>query len=170
MADKKVWLSVALIVLVLAGALAGAVVLSQQPKKTRGPISPVPASISHAVNFKVYYPDQSKLPVGYIFDKNSFANPVKNGISYSVNYGNGSKIVFSLQTKPSDNELQTFNGNFIPLRIDIQTPLGQAESGVYREKTLASLPITNGPWVVVTAPKDINQQQLKQILSSLKAD
>lgn len=168
MADKKIWLSIALIVVVLGGALAGAAVLSKQPKKAAIRPSPVPVNISRAVNFKIYYPDQSKLPAGYVLDKNSFALPVKNGVAYSVSYDKGKKIVFSVQTKPVDSELQSFNANYIPLRVDVQTPLGQAEIGAYKGQTLASLPILNGPWIVITAPSDINQQQLKQVINSIK--
>lgn len=129
--------------------------------------SPVPKEVAQAVNFPVYYPDPKKLPAGYSLNTGSFSSPVKNGVSYSVSYGSGQKIVFSVQTKPSDNELQSFNGNYIPLRIDYQTPIGQAEIGAYHSQTLASLPVINGPWIVITAPSDINQDQLKQILNAI---
>jgi len=130
--------------------------------------SPVPDSVSRSVNFPVYYPDQKKLPADYRLNSGSFTAPVKNGVNYSVSYGNGKKIVFSVQTKPADSELQTFNSSYIPLRVDYQTPVGQAEIGAYHNQTLASLPVVNGPWIVITAPPDINQNQLKQVLSSLK--
>jgi hypothetical protein len=130
--------------------------------------SPVPEAVAQAVNFPVYYPDPDKLPAGYTLNTGSFASPVKNGASFSVSYDNGKKIVFSVQTKPSDTELQTFNSSYIPLKVDYQTPVGQAEIGAYHNQTLVSLPVVNGPWVVITAPLDINQGQLKTVLSSLK--
>ena len=130
--------------------------------------NPVPSAVRQAVPFPVYYPDPEKLPAGYTLNQNSFSSPVKNGVTYSVSYGNGKKIVFSVQVKPSDTELQSFNSNYIPLRVEYQTPVGQAEVGAYHSKTLVSLPIINGPWIVITAPPDIDQGQLKQVLSTLK--
>jgi len=130
--------------------------------------SPVPKNVAQKVSFPVYYPDQAKLPAGYRLDRNSFASPVKNGVAYDVVYAGGKKIVFSVQVKPSDNELQSFNSNYIPLRLDYQTKLGQAEIGAYRGQTLASLPIIDGPWIVLTAPPDINQGQLKQVIQAIR--
>jgi hypothetical protein len=130
--------------------------------------NPVPLSIRQSVSFPVYYPDPKKLPNGYSLNTGSFSSPVKNGVRYSVNYDNHKKIVFSVQAKPSDNELQTFNSSFIPLRIDYQTSVGQAEIGAYHTQTLVSLPISNGPWVVITAPQDISQDELKAVLRSLR--
>jgi hypothetical protein len=110
------------------------------------------------------------LPPGYNLNTNSFnLSPDKKGVYYSVSYGANKKIVFSVQVKPTDNELQSFNSNYIPLRVDYQTPIGQAEIGAYHSQTLVSLPVINGPWIVITAPPDINQDQLKQVLRAIKA-
>lgn len=164
------WVFGGLFIAALAGIIVFVLIHSDQPKKAAvKPAGPVPAQIAAAVPYKIYYPDQSKLPNGYTLDGHSFANPVKNGVSYAVNYGGGKKIIFSVQTKPSDNELQAFQSNFIPLKIDFQTPLGLGSIGAYRGQTLASLPIENGPWIVVTAPADINQEDLKQVFRSLKS-
>ncbi len=127
----------------------------------------VPAAISNGVSYKVYYPDPAKLPAGYTLVRSSFTMPVKNGVAYWVSYDNGKHIVFSVQSKPSDTELQTFNSNYIPLRNDYQTGVGQAEIGAYHNQTLVSLPATNGPWIVISAPQDISQDKLKQVLSSI---
>jgi hypothetical protein len=164
-----IWGVSGLILAVLAGVIVFMVIHTNQPQKAAvKPAGPVPSQIAAAVTYKIYYPDQAKLPAGYVLDRNSFANPVKNGISYSVNYDNDKKIVFSVQIRPSDNELQSFQSNFIPLSIDFQTPLGQGAIGAYHGQTLASLPIENGPWVVATAPADVNQDNLKQVLRALK--
>jgi len=166
----KIWMLSGLVLALLAMATFIMINRTDHPKKAAVvPAGPVPAQIAAAVPYKIYYPDQSKLPNGYTLDGHSFANPVKNGVSYAVNYGGGKKIIFSVQTKPSDNELQAFQSNFIPLKIDFQTPLGLGSIGAYRGQTLASLPIENGPWIVVTAPADINQEDLKQVFRSLKS-
>lgn len=166
---RKIRLVQLALIVVLAAVVGYLLINPTAPKQSvyRGV---VPQTIARAVNFKVYYPDPAKLPAGYVLDKNSFKNPVKNGVSYAVNYGDGQQLVFSVQPKPSDSELQAFTANYIPLKLDFQTPLGQGAIGAYQLKTLASLPIIKGPWVVVTAPGDVNQDNLKQILRSLKTD
>ncbi|HSX18343.1 MAG TPA: hypothetical protein VLE51_03240 [Candidatus Saccharimonadales bacterium] len=159
---KKLVAVIAVLGIVLILVVVGAWLYGQKSA------SPVPKNIKNAVSFPIYYPDQKKLPAGYILDTKSFANPVKNGVSYAVNYGNGQKLIFSVQPKPSDNELQSFYGNYIPLRIDIQIPNGQAEIGTYHNQTLVSLPVINGPWIIITGPQNTNQSQLKQVLSALR--
>jgi hypothetical protein len=131
-------------------------------------INPVPKSISSLVNFPIYYPDQKKLPAGYILIRDSFRSPIENGIGYTVNYGENQHIVFSVQKTPSDSEAQAFNDSYIPARTDYLTPLGQAEIGTYKSQLLVSLPIKNGSWLVITAPLDINIDQLKTVLQTLK--
>lgn len=136
------------------------------------PKSPVPSKIAKAVDFPVYYPDPKKLPAGYTLDTTSFKNPVSNGISYSVDYGNGQKLVFSLQDKPSSSELQDFNSNYIPLHNDYKTPVGQAELGAYNNhgttESLISLPTNGKTWIIITAPYNTDQTKLKQVLSALR--
>lgn len=171
---KKRWLLWLIIVFVIAGVATGAW-LHWRPHQTHTlpkPASPVPAAVSQAVSFPVYYPDQAKLPAGYVLDLNSFKTPVKNGVAYSVSYGNNQKLVFSLQAKPSANELESFKANYIPLRIDYQTDIGQAEIGAYNNhgnvQTLISLPTKTNTWIIITAPYDTNQDKLKKVLNSLK--
>jgi hypothetical protein len=171
---SKRWLLWIIVALVIAGAATGAW-LHWHPSKADSPpksASPVPAAVSQAVSFPVYYPDQAKLPTGYVLNSSSFKTPVKNGVTYSVSYGNNQKLVFSVQAKPSDSELESFKTNYIPLRIDYQTDIGQAEIGAYNNhgntETLVSLPTNTNAWVIVTCPYDINQDNLKQVLSSLR--
>ena len=161
-----------ILVLVILLLAAVALFLLIHPLKPKEPVYKgiVPQNVARAVNFKVYYPDPAKLPAGYTLDKNSFTSPVKNGVAYTVSYDNGKKMVFSVQTKPADTELQSFNANYIPLKLDFQTSLGQGAIGAYQGETLASLPIINGPWIIVKAPADVNQEHLKQVLRSLKTD
>ncbi|HET7320232.1 MAG TPA: hypothetical protein VFI84_01435 [Candidatus Saccharimonadales bacterium] len=153
---------------VVAGTLLIIAMLSIGILQIAHTTSPVPKTVAQSVKFPVYYPDPKKLPKGYILDTDSFANPLNQGVQYAVGYDGGKKIVFTVQTKPSDNDLQAFNNSYIPLRIDYKTPLGQAEIGAYQLQTLVSVPINNGPWVIITAPGDINPADLKQILLALK--
>ena len=133
--------------------------------------SPVPKSITSSVSFPIYYPDQSKLPAGYTLDASSFKQPVQNGVNYTVDYGNRQELVFSLQPKPPASELQNFVANYIPLHNSFQAPTGQALLGAYNTKTgtetLVSLPTGSNTWIIITAPYNINQDQLKQVIGSL---
>lgn len=162
------FLTTAILVFIVLSLL---VVASRKPRIA---ISPVPNNISRAVSFPIYYPDQKKLPRGYTLSSNSFSKPVPNGVTYSVLYGHGQKIVFSLQPKPSNNELQGFSSNYIPLHNSYSTPIGQALLGAYNTKvgteTLVSLPTNSNTWIILTAPYNINQDELKQVLSSLTKD
>jgi hypothetical protein len=153
-----------LLLLIIIGAAAGTYLYRDRIT------SPVPKNISQSVSFPIYYPDPKKLPAGYTLDLRSFNAPVKNGVTYWVTYGKGNKIVFSIQQKPSSEELQTFNGNYLPLKISYQTPVGLAEIGAYNLKTLVSLPTNSSTWVIITAPPNIDQGQLEQILSIMKKD
>jgi hypothetical protein len=163
---KKLFLYIVLI-LVIAGVAAAGWWYS-----TQRDISPVPENIQKSVSFPVYYPDPKKLPVGYTLDASSFKNPVKDGITYNVNYGGG-RLVFSVQPKPSTTELDSFTASYIPLNNNYQTPIGQAELGAYNNggkaatETLVSLPTDKNVWIIVTAPYNVNQDQLKEVLSSL---
>jgi hypothetical protein len=140
---------------------------------THRSVSPVPKNIQSAVSFPIYYPDQKKLPTGYTLDLQSFKVPQKNGVAYSVDYGLSQKLIFSVQPKPSNAELESFNASYIPLRNDYQTPVGKAEIGAYNShgvlESLISLPTNGSTWLIITAPYNVNQDQLKQVLQSIKA-
>ncbi|MDB5182323.1 MAG: hypothetical protein JWO47_107 [Candidatus Saccharibacteria bacterium] len=138
-------------------------------------VSPVPKAIRASVNFPVYYPDQKKLPVGYTLDLHSFKNPHPNTLLYNVTYGNGKKLVFALQVKPSDDDIQSFYANLIPLRNKMDVPAGHAEIGAYNNggkidtQSVISLPTATNTWIIITGPGDIDQGQLKQVLTSIRS-
>jgi hypothetical protein len=49
--------------------------------------------------------------------------------------------------------------------------VGKALVGAYGSgkdlRTIASLPIPNGPWLIITAPSDINQADLEKVLQAI---
>jgi len=134
-------------------------------------ISPVPKSIAKSVNFDVYYPEQKKLPAGYTLDLRSFASPQKGVVIYSVDYGNGKKLVFSVQQKPSDSDIAGFYANHLSLHTNIQLPAGAAASGAINTgnqlRSLVSISTNTNAWILITGPPDINQSQLKQVLQAI---
>jgi hypothetical protein len=168
---KKIAVIVVASVLVI-GTLVGAILIY----KSAASSSPVPQSISKQVDFPIYYPDQKQLSSGYTFDKTSITSPAAGVILYKVNYSGYKKIIITIQKLPSDTEIQNFYSNYIPLRTKMQTRLGEAQVGARNiqsngkliTQTVVSLPTSEDTWILVTAPYDVNQGQLKQVLNSLK--
>jgi hypothetical protein len=140
-----------------------------------GPLSPnrslVPAEVRKAVQFSVYYPKPNNLPRGFTLNEKTFKLADDGVVVFSVTYGNSQDIVFSEQAKPADEVIEQFIGSTIPVHNQVNTLRGQATIGVSnygsQQKTIISLPINNGPWLIVTAPADINQDNLRQILQEL---
>lgn len=134
--------------------------------------SPVPASIRSGAGFPVYYPQQSKLPPGYTLDTGSFRRASGGVIVYSINSSDDQNLSVTEEAQPPSNIIDTFIKNYIPLHSSLTTGLGQAQIGAYGQKpnfhAVASLPINQGPWLIITAPPDIKQSVLKQIVESLK--
>lgn len=133
---------------------------------------PVPSSIRASVSYHIYYPDPAKLTGGYVLDTSSFTSPRPGVVLYSINYGNNKKLVVSEQPQPDASTIQAFYANYIPLRNSLRAALGEAQIGAYKNgdtlQTVASLPVAQGPWVIVTAPGDIHQQELQQVLDALR--
>ncbi|MET1033382.1 MAG: hypothetical protein ABWX94_02695 [Candidatus Saccharimonadales bacterium] len=129
--------------------------------------SVVPEHIKKSVPFPVYYPDQEKLPVGYVLDKNSFS-ATEAVVVYSVSYGNGSKIAFTLQKKPSPDELAVFYKNQLSLHNEEETPLGRVAVSALNNQRFLSLPTKSDAWLIITAPIDADPEVLLQIVKSLK--
>ncbi|HSX36517.1 MAG TPA: hypothetical protein VLG13_00110 [Patescibacteria group bacterium] len=133
--------------------------------------SPVPQDIRKAVSFTVYYPDQKRLPQGYSLDTTTFRQAEPGVVLFSLQYYNGKRMVFSEEQKPASDVINKFVTAAIPLHTELTTPLGKAEVGVYGNNadlhSVVSLPISNGPWLIITAPADINQPNLTRILNSL---
>lgn len=128
---------------------------------------PISKSAEATLGFDIYYPDQKLLPSGYVLDKNSFSFSDQT-IIYTVSYGNNQKLVFSDQTKPSDSEIQTFYAKRMPLNTSLSTSVGKATIGAINSQTVASLPTNTNAWLLITGPSDTNQQNLNQVLKSIR--
>lgn len=132
---------------------------------------PVPKSIRSALAFPVYYPEQRKLPAGYRLDSGSFRLAEEGVLLFSVSSSHGKQLIFSEETSPGQEVINKFNTLAIPLHTPLYTALGQANVGAYgsgsKLQTIVSLPISHGPWLIVTAPANIGQDTLKQVLQSL---
>lgn len=130
--------------------------------------NPIPASYRTAVDFPAYFPDPAKLPTGYHLDLGTFTSPAKGVILYNINYGGDRHIVVAQQNKPSDSDLKAFNSQRIPLHTTISTHAGQAVMGAIGDQDVVSLPTKTRAWIIITAPYNIDQEQLKAVLNSFK--
>lgn len=132
---------------------------------------PVPRDIQKQTNFRIYYPAQNKLPAGYSIDKSSFRTAEANVVLFSLSYGNGRSLVFSESPKPSGDVIDKFNASAIPVHTQVSTSVGKATVGAYGSgkdlRTIASLPVNDGPWLILTAPSDIDQNDLQQVLQAI---
>lgn len=133
----------------------------------RLPPDPVPLAIRQSVNFDIYYPDPAKLPAGYHLDTRSFSSN-NLAVVYRVNYGNGQKLVFSDQEKPSDGDIQQFYAKHMPLHINVSTSVGTAAIGIIGTKAVASLPTNSNSWLLVTAPSNFDSNVFARVLRTIQ--
>lgn len=131
--------------------------------------SPVPSKLSKAVDFPVYYPDPKKLPNGYSLNEKSFKSPQSGVIVYAVSYGKGQKLVFSVQHKPSSDDLASFVKTYIPINRQVLTLAGTATVGAIGQQTVASLPTDTNAWIIVTGPANaFGSNDFSQVLQALR--
>jgi hypothetical protein len=131
---------------------------------------PVPEKIRKSVSFPIYYPDQSKLPSGYVLNNSSFSSPSTEAALYTVKYNNNKKLIFTVQKKPSDAELANFNKRYIPIHRQVLTSIGTATEGTINNQTVVSLPADDdNAWIIISGPSDAyGTNNLAQALKSLK--
>lgn len=127
----------------------------------------VPEDMQKKVTFPVYYPNPDTLPTGYVLDKDSFS-ATNEVVLYSVNYDTDKKIVFTLQKKPATDELDIFYKNQIPLRTEIEVPLGKLAIGMLNNQRFLSLPTKTDVWLIITAPMEAEQGALLELAKNLK--
>lgn len=129
----------------------------------------VPKTVQDKVPFAIYYP--KSLPAGYRLDETSFRLAEAGVVLFTVSYGEGRDIVFSEQQQPSGSEMDKFVSSYIPLNTPLDLPLGRAKVGAYGTapniRTAVSLPVQDGPWIIATAPSDVNRDDLIKVLESL---
>lgn len=134
--------------------------------------SPILKSVSSAVAFPVYYPDPSRLPAGYTLNTSTI-EVVKPGVvilNVSVP-GRKQNIVFSEEVKPSLATINSFLADYIPLHVSFNSPFGSANVGAYNDgngiRSVISLPINNGPWIIATAPGNVSNSIFESIVNTL---
>jgi hypothetical protein len=91
-------------------------------------------------------------------------------VVYAIQKGS-QQLVFSEEETPGGNVVDKFTSSYIPLHNTITTDLGKAAVGAAGQganlQTIVSLPITKGPWLIITAPADTKQSDVQQILQAL---
>ena len=134
------------------------------------PPSPVPSDIRRNAGFRVYYPEQGRLPSGYSLDMASFRLAQPGVVIFSLQVGT-QRLIFSEEQTPDTSVMDKFTSSYIPLHTEIATALGKAEMGAAGQgaqlQTVVSLPISKGPWLIMTAPANTKQSDVQRILQSL---
>jgi hypothetical protein len=133
--------------------------------------NPVPRHLRQSVTFPVYYPDEHKLPNGYNLQSSSFKLASPGVIVFSISHGFG-HLIISEENPPGGAVIGDFIKASIPLHNLVSTKFGQAQVGAFGSspniRTVASLSINKGPWIIITAPSDVSQDDLKAIIQSLR--
>lgn len=163
---SKKYIVVCSVIFVGLVVLLTAAIRNTTTKSTPNDAAVVPTSISKQVDFPLYYPDPTKMPQGYTLDRNSFST---NGqvVLFSVSHEENS-IAFSLQKKPSADNLATFYKNQLQLRTETEVPLGKAAVGALNSQRFLSLPTKTDTWIIVTAPMDTNPDTLTELVKNLR--
>ena len=135
------------------------------------PLDPIPASISSKVSFPVYFPDSAKLPRGYSLLKNSIQYSKPGVVIYIVSNALNQQVVVSEEAEPAESTIGSFLSSYIPLRVSINTPNGKGEFGAMNQgknlRSVISLPISDGPWIIATAPSSISRGDFTRVIDSL---
>lgn len=128
-------------------------------------------SIRTAMSYPIYIPADNSLPAGYTYDESSFRETDPGVIIFKIKQRADREVIVSEQAQPSSTVIENFIKNYIPLNTSFSTRLGQLQIGAngYAPslRTIASISIRQGPWLIITAPSDIKHTELKQIVESL---
>lgn len=138
----------------------------------RPPISPIPKAITSAVNFPIYYPDPGQLPTGFNLNKSTIQYIKPGVVIYGIDYPKSQRIIISEEARQSQATINQFISSYIPLHDSFSTPMGQAALGAYNAgksslRSVISLPIKDGPWLIATAPSNISRTTFIQVVDSL---
>ena len=132
---------------------------------------PIPPNIISAVPFTIYYPSSSTLPSQYSLSSSSIRVPAPGVVLFNVTYGINQNITISEEAQPADSVVSNFISSYIPLHNSFSTPIGSAVMGAYNDgksiRSVISLTVDKGPWVIATAPSNIDRYQFEQVIDSL---
>ena len=131
------------------------------------PYDPIPLSVRQTVSFRIYYPDQSKLPIGYSLDIKSISAS-NQAVVYVIRSNSGQKLNVSIQARPSAAQLIYFDNSIIALHTQINTNIGKALIGAINSQAVLSLPV-GGSWILITAPGSFNQSTLQRVIDTFKS-
>jgi hypothetical protein len=160
-AKRKIWIIFAISLLLVI-----ALVLLTLWLRNREPAF-FPKEVRQSVAFDLYYPNEKKLPQGFALDRASISTS-SQVVLYSVNYGNNQRIAFTIQKKPPEKKLKSFYDQQLSKARELTTDIGTASLATLNEQSFASLPTKGNSWIIVTAPKNINQDHFRQAIETLR--
>ena len=159
--------SLAVLLLALSWIIWGLVQASQ-------PLDPIPVSIISKVSFPVYFPDPSKLPSGFSLLKNSIQYSKPGVVIYVISNSLNQQVVISEQAEPAQSTIDSFLSSYIPLHATVSTADGEAQYGAMNQgkslRSVISLPISNGPWIIATASSSLSRAEFTQVINSMIKD
>lgn len=168
---RKRRLSVRQIALLYAGCLlATGIAAAAIATISRSPDSipdPYRSEQRAATSFQLYYPSQ--LPPGYEIDFGSLGRLEQTIVNLRVRNTAGQELTISQQQRPDGFDFKTFYNSFAERQTESLT-LGEVTVGVINNDTVrvASL-VTDTTWILVQAPRDIENATVLAILSHFKA-
>ncbi len=165
--NKWFFIFIASLIIIISLNIYGYRKIKVRPKVTISSVPEISQSLKQSVPFDIYYPDQNKLPKGYVLDKNSLSTS-KHAVVYTIKFESNKKLVVTVQAKSSDKDISDFYAHTMPLHIDVNTPIGKATIGAINLKNVVSLPTKTNSWLIISVPADTNQDQLKNVLQSFK--
>lgn len=126
----------------------------------------VPKNIQDQAEIPILYP--TKLPEGYSIAKNSFSVTNGNIISYYAESQGSNRLLFTVQTRPSNFDFEQFYAKSLTNRTKFSTPLGEAAAGTAGDRLLGSL-ATERSWILITTNNpSITIENIVIALRSLK--
>jgi hypothetical protein len=147
-----------LLILILLTASASTAYILLRPQYL------IPKTIQQQMELTLYYP--SKLPSGYIVDKNSFQ--VSNQVLTFSASNNEDKILFTIQERPPNFDYPTFYTKGLTQADQFSTPLGQAGVGNANSRLIGSLPVDK-TWVLLSSTSaKVKSADFREILLNMK--
>jgi hypothetical protein len=163
---RNIQIMIAAVIIIIIAGLISILIVTNKPQ------NPLPASVVKAVPYSVYYPDTNRLPINFSLIRGSIKVLTGNIVVFSMLGPNNENIIITQQGQPASSVISRFISSTMPLHTLIGTPVGTATVGSYNFnhslRSIVSLPVIHGPWLIITAPANINQGLLMQVVDSLR--
>lgn len=137
------WLSIA------AGTTALLIGLMAWWQLTARDTGPIPRTYAQHVSYPLFYP--TRLPAGYMVDRNSFETRDKSVLIFSIKASDGRTIAVAQQAKPPDAPIHSKSSTPIkvPGERTFTTGIGDAYVSLWGDKYVADISTAAGTWIIL---------------------